>query len=52
MGNFTSLLSDIGNGLGAFLNAIVEPLMYFMLAIAVIGGITVMFNGIFKRISK
>jgi len=50
--NFTSFLSDVGTGLGAFLNAIMEPLVYFILVLGIGGAIAGLIYAIVDRIKK
>jgi len=51
-GMFTNLLEDTGNGISNFFMALFEPLMYFLLVIGVIGGLTIFFKGISSRFNK
>lgn len=50
--NFTTTLTDLGNGLAAFLNAIGDPTANFILLLAIIGGIVAIFMGIAFVIRK
>lgn len=50
--NFTGFLTDIGNGLGAFLNAIQEPLIYFILVLGIGGAIAGLIYAIVERVKK
>lgn len=50
--NFTSTLTDLGNGLAGFLNAIGDPTGNFILLLAIIGGIVAIFMGIAFVIKK
>lgn len=50
--NFTSFLTDIGNGLGAFLNAIQEPVVYFLLVLGIGGAIAGLIYAIVSRVKK
>lgn len=51
-GFFTTFLSDIGNGLGAFLSAIQEPLIYFILVLGIGGAIGGLVYAIVGRVKK
>ena len=44
--NFTATLTDLGNGLGAFLTAIGDPTANFILLLAIIGGVVAIFLGV------
>jgi len=48
--NFTAFLTDIGNGLGGFLSAIQEPLIYFILVLGIGGAIAGIIYAIVDRI--
>lgn len=50
--NFTGFLSDLGNGLGAFLNAIQEPVVYFVLVLGIGGSIAGLIYAIVHRVKK
>lgn len=50
--NFTDFLTDVGNGLGAFLSAIQEPLVYFVLVLGIGGGIGAIIYAVVDRIKK
>jgi len=50
--NFTSFLGDIGGGLGAFLSAIQEPLVYFLLVLGIGGAIAGLIYAIVHRVKK
>ena len=50
--NFTGFLTDIGNGLGAFLTAIQEPLVYFILVLGIGGAIGSLIYAIVHRVRK
>jgi len=50
--NFTAFLSDVGTGLGSFLNAIMEPLVYFILVLGIGGAIAGLIYAIVDRIKK
>ncbi len=50
--NFSSFLGDLGGGLGAFLNAIMEPLVYFLIVLGVGGAIAALIYAIVNRIKK
>lgn len=50
--NFTGFLTDVGNGLGAFLGAIQEPLVYFILVLGIGGAIAGIVWAIVDRIKK
>jgi len=51
-GMFTNLLEDTGNGISNFFMALFEPLMYFLLVIGVISGLTIFFKDISSRFNK
>lgn len=51
-GFFGGFLSDIGSGLGAFLNAITSPLVYFIIVLGIGGSITALITAIVGRIKK
>ena len=48
--NFTGFLTDVGNGLGAFLTAIQEPLVYFVLVLGIGGSIAAIIYAIVDKI--
>lgn len=50
--SFTDFLTDIGNGLGAFLTAIQEPLIYFILVLGIGGAIAGLIYAIVGRVKK
>jgi hypothetical protein len=50
--NFTSFLSDVGGGLGSFLSAIQEPLVYFILVLGIGGAVAGIVWAIVERIKK
>lgn len=50
--NFAGFLGDLGTGLGAFLNAIMEPLVYFLIVLGVGGAIAGLIYAIVHRIKK
>jgi len=45
-GDYETQLSDLGGGLGTFLNAIGDPVANFILLLSIIGGIVAIFIGI------
>jgi F0F1-type ATP synthase assembly protein I len=50
--NFSEVLTDIGSGLGAFLDSIAAPLAYIVLILGIIGGVVSIFMGIAYVIKK
>ena len=48
--NFTGFLTDIGGGLGAFLTAIQEPVVYFILTLGIGGAIAGFIYAIVERV--
>jgi len=48
--NFTSFLLDLGNGLGGFLSAIQEPLVYFILVLGIGGAVAALVYAIVTRV--
>ena len=46
MVNFTTTLTELGDGLGGFLNAIVDPVTSFVLVLGIIGGVLSIFTAI------
>jgi hypothetical protein len=44
--NISSTLTDVGSGLGAFLSAIQDPVVNFVLILGIIGGILSIFMAI------
>jgi hypothetical protein len=50
--NFSGVLTDIGTGLGAFLDAIAAPLAYLLLVLGIIGGVISIFMGVAYVIKK
>jgi len=50
--NFTSFLTDVGNGLGAFMTAIQEPLVYFVLVLGIGGSIIAIVYAIVAKIKQ
>ena len=52
MGNFTDTLTDLGTGLGAFLTEIKDPVVDFVLLLAIIGGVVAIFMAVAGVIRK
>ena len=50
--NFSSVLTDIGSGLGSFLDSIAAPLAYLLLILGIIGGVVSIFMGVAYVIKK
>jgi len=50
--SFTDLLTDIGNGLGAFLTAISEPVIYFLIFLGVGAVVVSVIQAIANRINS
>ena len=50
--SFTDFLTDVGNGLGAFLTAIQEPLIYFILVLGIGGAVAGIMYAVIDRIKK
>jgi len=48
--DFTTFLTDVGNGLGGFLTAIQEPVVYFILVLGIGGAIAGIIYAIVDRI--
>lgn len=51
-GNFESTLTDLGGGMGSFLNSIGSPVANFILLLSIIGGVVAIFMAIAGVISK
>lgn len=50
--NFSSVLTDIGTGLGSFLDSIGAPLAYLLLILGIIGGVVSIFLAVAFVIKK
>jgi hypothetical protein len=50
--NFSTILGDIGSGMGSFLSAISMPLGYLILVLGIIGGVVSFFMAIAAVIRK
>ena len=50
--NFTGFLTDVGNGLGGFLSAIQEPVVYFILVLGIGGAIAGIIYAIVDKIKE
>jgi len=52
MGTLNETLSDVGTGMGAFLNAIKDPLVAIVLVLGVVGGVLAIFYAIATVIQR
>ena len=50
--NFTGFLTDVGNGIGGFLTAIQEPVIYFIIVLGIGAAIVAMIRAIVNRINS
>jgi hypothetical protein len=50
--NFSALLTDMGNGIGGFLTAIQEPLVYIIFVLAIVTVVVLIMRKFGQRIGK